>query len=221
MEDNKSTMMENEQSQSLNEKNTEVNNDKEDKMDDTKLDSIENKTEEIQTETTNNSEVFSDNNSINDEKEILMKKVKQLEQQLNDINDKYVRLLAEFDNFRKRTKKEKEELIKYAGEDTWKLLLPLLDDFERALKENQNTENIEVVKKGFELIYNKLKHITLKNNITAIDSLHKDFNPDTMEAVAKIPAPSEELKGKVIDELEKAYQLNDKLIRYAKVVVGE
>ena len=157
----------------------------------------------------------------NDEKIELMKKNEELQNQLQELNDKYIRLLAEFDNFRKRTRKEKEDLIKYAGEEIWKSILPVIDDFERAIKENQNTEDREVIKKGFELIYNKLKHITNQNHVVAIDSLHKDFDAEFMEAIAKVPAPSEEMKGKVIEELEKAYQLNDKLIRHAKVVVGE
>ena len=163
----------------------------------------------------------SSNNNSQQQIQELMKKIEALQQELNELNDKHIRLLAEFDNFRKRTRKEKEDLIKYAGEDIWKKILPVLDDFERAIKENQNTNDIDVVKKGFELIYNKFKHITTQNNLMAIDSMHKEFNADTMEAVAKVPAPSEEMKGKVIDELEKAYQLNDKLIRPAKVVVGE
>lgn len=221
MEDSRNTMTENEPTQPLKENPIEVNDEKDTQMNDTTLDNRENKTEEIQEETTNNREGLSDNNSINDEKEILMKKVEQLEQQLNELNDKHIRLLAEFDNFRKRTRKEKEDLIKYAGEEIWKTLLPILDDFERAIKENQNTSDIDTIKKGFELIFNKFKNITTKNHITAVDSLHKEFNPDYMEAVAKVPAPNEEMKGKVIDELEKAYQLNDKLIRHAKVVVGE
>ena len=163
----------------------------------------------------------SSNNNSQQQIQELMKKIEALQQELKELNDKHIRLLAEFDNFRKRTRKEKEDLIKYAGEDIWKKILPVLDDFERAIKENQNTNDIDVVKKGFELIYNKFKHITTQNNLMAIDSMHKEFNADTMEAVAKVPAPSEEMKGKVIDELEKAYQLNDKLIRPAKVVVGE
>lgn len=168
--------------------------------------------ETIQSETTQTN---------NDEKIELMKKNKELQNQLQELNDKYIRLLAEFDNFRKRTRKEKEDLIKYAGEEIWKSILPVIDDFERAIKENQNTEDSEVIKKGFELIYNKLKHITSQNHLVAIESLHKDFDAEFMEAIAKVPAPSEEMKGKVIEELEKAYQLNDKLIRHAKVVVGE
>lgn len=163
------------------------------------------------------------NNSHNNNTETqeLMSKIQELEKQLSDLNDKHIRLLAEFDNFRKRTRKEKEDLIKYAGEEIWKKILPVLDDFERAIKENQNTSDIDIVKKGFELIYNKTKQILTQNNITPIDCLNKEFNADTMEAVAKVPAPSEELKGKVIEELEKAYQLNDKIIRFAKVIVAE
>lgn len=155
------------------------------------------------------------------ETELLMKKNAELQQQLNELNDKHIRLLAEFDNFRKRTRKEKEDLLKYAGEEVWKQILPILDDFERAIKENQNTNDVENIKKGFELIYNKMKNIASKNNLVAVDSIHKNFDAEIMEAITKVPAPSEDMKGKVIDELEKAYQLNDKIIRYAKVVVAE
>jgi len=155
------------------------------------------------------------------EKDELIKKIQMLEQQLAEMNDKYIRLLAEFDNFRKRTRKEKEDLIKYAGEEVWKSILPILDDFDRAIKENANANDIEVVKKGFEIIHNKLKHLISQYNIVPIDTLHKEFNADIMEAVAKVPAQSEELKGKVVEELEKAYQMHDKIIRHAKVIVGE
>jgi molecular chaperone GrpE len=197
----------------------------------------ENKSESTNTNSMNEQQINNEqqnNNSSNDssnnnesanqesqEKNELMKKIETLEQQLAELNDKHIRLLAEFDNFRKRTRKEKEDLIKYAGEEIWKSILPILDDFERAIKENATATDIEVVKKGFEIIHNKFKHIISQNNIVPIDSLHKEFNADTMEAVAKIPAQSEELKGKVVEELEKAYQMNDKLIRHAKVVVGE
>lgn len=156
-----------------------------------------------------------------DERDVLLKKTEELNKQLSELNDKYIRLLAEFDNYKKRTRKEKENLLKYAGEEVWKSILPIIDDFERAIKENQNTEDIEVVKKGFDIIFNKIKHIITQNKLTAIDCLHKEFNADIMEAVAKVPAPSEDMKGKVIEELEKAYQLDDKIIRYAKVIVGE
>lgn len=156
-----------------------------------------------------------------DERDVLLKKIEEMAQQLSELNDKYIRLLAEFDNYKKRTRKEKENLLKYAGEEVWKSILPIIDDFERAIKENQNTEDIEVVKKGFDIIFNKIKHIITQNKLTAIDCLHKEFNADIMEAVAKVPAPSEDMKGKVIEELEKAYQLDDKIIRYAKVIVGE
>lgn len=161
------------------------------------------------------------NTDTNTENNDWMKKIEQLNQQLAEINDKYIRLLAEFDNFRKRSRKEKEDLIKYSGEDAWKNILPIIDDFERALKENQNTDEIEVVKKGFDLIYNKFKHILSQKNVQMIEVLHQPFNPDIMEAVAKIPASSEEMKGKVVEVLENAYQINDKIIRHAKVIVAE
>lgn len=171
----------------------------------------------------NQNQTNADNTNTPDasSEENLKEKIQEMEQQLSELNEKHIRLLAEFDNFRKRTRKEKEELLKYAGENVWKSILPIIDDFERAIKENNNTNDIETIKKGFELIYNKIKHIIQQNNITPIDSLHKDFNPDIMEAMAKVPAPSEELKGKVIEEMEKAYQMNDKIIRFAKVIVAE
>lgn len=204
---------------------SEVENNTENKSESTNTNSM-NEQQINNEQQNNNSSTDSSNNNESanqesQEKKELMKKIETLEQQLAELNDKHIRLLAEFDNFRKRTRKEKEDLIKYAGEEIWKSILPILDDFDRAIKENATATDIEVVKKGFEIIHNKFKHIISQNNIVPIDSLHKEFNADTMEAVAKIPAQSEELKGKVVEELEKAYQMNDKLIRHAKVVVGE
>jgi len=204
---------------------SEVENNTENKSESTNTNSM-NEQQINNEQQNNNSSTDSSNNNESanqesQEKNELMKKIETLEQQLAELNDKHIRLLAEFDNFRKRTRKEKEDLIKYAGEEIWKSILPILDDFDRAIKENATATDIEVVKKGFEIIHNKFKHIISQNNIVPIDSLHKEFNADTMEAVAKIPAQSEELKGKVVEELEKAYQMNDKLIRHAKVVVGE
>lgn len=178
---------------------------------------MKNNNENTSTEKSENQET----ESTHSEKEQLLEKTKELELKLSEVNDKYIRLMAEFDNFRKRARKEKEDLIKYTGEEIWKKILPVLDDFERAMKENQNTNDIETIKKGFELIYSKIKNIFTQNNLTALDCLHKAFNADRMEAIAKIPAPSEELKGKVVEEIEKAYQLNDKIIRFAKVIVAE
>lgn len=179
----------------------------------------DNKDEQKREETTENPQ--SPPSKEDQEKEILLKKIEEMTQQLSELNDKYIRLLAEFDNFKKRSRKEREILLKYNGEEAWKSILPILDDFERAIKENENANDIQVVKEGFRIIYNKLKHIISQNKILPIDSMHKEFNPDIMEAIAKIPAPSEDMKGKVVEELEKAYMYDDKLIRYAKVVLAE
>ena len=144
----------------------------------------------------------------------------QLKKQLAELNDKYLRLYSEFDNFRKRTMKEKSELIKTASEDVLKAVLPVIDDFERAIKANENVEDAAPIKEGISLIYNKLKNSTQLKGLTAFDSIGQDFNADTMEAITHIPATEENQKGKVVDELEKGYSLNGKVIRFAKVVIG-
>jgi molecular chaperone GrpE len=144
----------------------------------------------------------------------------QLKKQVAELNDKYLRLYSEFDNYRKRTIKEKSELIKTASEDVLKSVLPILDDFERAMKANENVAEVESVKEGILLIYNKLKHNTQSKGLTAFDSIGLDFNADTMEAITHIPATEDAQKGKVVDEIEKGYKLGDKVIRYAKVVVA-
>jgi len=144
------------------------------------------------------------------------------EQKYNDLNDKYIRLSAEFDNFRRRSLKEKMELIKNAGEDILLNLLPVMDNFERALKsiESKGDENT-AIKEGIELIYNNFKEFLNQRGIKEIEATGKDFDTDNHEAITKIPAPQEELKGKVIDVIEKGYTLHGKVIRFAKVVVGE
>lgn len=138
-----------------------------------------------------------------------------------ELNDKYLRLFSEFDNFRKRNIKERLELIKTASEDIIILLLPILDDFERALKSIDESNKILGNKEGISLIYNKFKSILLSKGIEAIDSKGKEFNTDFHEALTQVPAPKKNLKGKVIDEIEKGYLLNGKVIRFAKVVVGK
>jgi molecular chaperone GrpE len=144
-----------------------------------------------------------------------------VESQLKAINDKYLRLYSDFDNYRKRTIKERSELIKTAAEDVFKAILPIIDDFERANKANENIDDIKSLKEGYQLIYNKLKSSTLQKGLVAFESKGEIFNPDTMEAVTHIPATDEAQKGKVIDEIEKGYKLGDKVIRFAKVVVGQ
>ena len=143
-----------------------------------------------------------------------------LKKQLAELNDKYLRLYSEFDNYRKRTLKEKAELIKTASEEVFKALLPVIDDFERAIKANENITEIESIKEGILLIYNKLKSGSQQKGLIAFESIGQDFNADTMEAITHIPATDENQKGKVVDEIEKGYKLGDKVIRYAKVVVA-
>jgi len=164
----------------------------------------------------------------NDEKEQIVeveqneeaKKIAELEAQVADLNDKYIRLYSEFDNYRKRTVKERIEQSKTAGEEVIKNLLAVLDDFERALKFNQQTEDIVAVKEGIKLIYDKFKNTLTQKGLEEMPSLGKEFDTDLHEAITKVPAPKEEMKGKVVDELEKGYALNGKVIRFAKVVVG-
>ena len=143
-----------------------------------------------------------------------------LKKQLADLNDKYLRLYSEFDNFRKRTIKEKSELIKTASEDTFKAILPVIDDFERAIKANENVNEAASIKEGIVLIYNKLKNSTQLKGLIAFESIGQTFDADIMEAITHIPATEESQKGKVIDEIEKGYKLGDKVIRYAKVVIA-
>ncbi len=139
-----------------------------------------------------------------------------------ELRDRWLRLNADFDNFRKRTAKEKLEMLQFAGENTLKNMLPVLDDMERAIANNANTEDIAVVKQGFHLIHAKLLHILGSQGIKPMDQvMGKDFDTDRHEAITKAPAPSKDLKGKVIDVVENGYTLHDKVVRYAKVVVGE
>lgn len=148
-------------------------------------------------------------------------KVKDLELKNADLNDKYLRLYSEFDNYRKRTIKEKSDIIKSAGEDVFKALLPIIDDFERAIKANENVDDAASIKEGIALIYNKLKSSTQQKGLTAFDSIGTTFDSDIMEAITHIPAADESQKGKVIDEVEKGYKLGDKVIRFAKVVIAQ
>jgi molecular chaperone GrpE len=143
------------------------------------------------------------------------------EEKMADLENKYLRLVAEFDNYRKRTARERLEFLTVAGEDLMKGLLPVLDDFERAVKAMNETGDIAAVREGVELIYTKLSKYLEAKGLKQIDALGKDLNTDEHDAVTKFPAPSDEQKGKVIDVLQHGYSLNGKIIRYAKVVVGE
>ncbi len=141
----------------------------------------------------------------------------------NEINDKYLRLSAEYDNYRKRSLKEKMELIKSAGEDILVNILPVMDDFERAFKsiEKSPKEEENAVLEGVELIYKRFKDFLAQRGVKEIEAIGKDFDTDRHEAVTKIPAPEKSMKGKVIDVIEKGYIMNEKVIRFPKVVIGE
>lgn len=153
-----------------------------------------------------------------DKNEVL---VQELGEKLVELTDKHLRLQAEFDNFRKRTMKEKAELIKSGGESVLINILPVVDDFERALNSLKDVPDDDAGKKGTQLIYSKFSEFLKQNNIKEIDATNQDFNVDLHEAITKIPAPDESLKGKVVDVVQKGYLLNDKVIRFAKVVIGE
>ncbi len=149
------------------------------------------------------------------------KEIADLKLKLAEQNDKFLRLYSEFDNFRKRTAKEKIELIQSGGEDIFKSILPILDDFERAIKSNAETKDIVAVNDGVNLIYNKLKSTLMQKGLEEMKSHGEVFNADIHEAITNIPAPSEEHKGKVLEEMEKGYSLNGKIIRFAKVIIGQ
>ncbi|MBM6856369.1 nucleotide exchange factor GrpE [Caecibacteroides pullorum] len=143
------------------------------------------------------------------------------QEELANMKDKYLRLSAEFDNYRKRTMKEKAELILNGGEKSISSILPIVDDFERALKNMETAEDVAAVREGVELIYNKFMTVLGQNGVKVIETKEQPLNTDFHEAIAVIPAPAEELKGKILDCVQTGYTLNDKVIRHAKVVVGE
>ena len=143
------------------------------------------------------------------------------QQMVNEEKDRYLHLAAEFDNYRKRTIKEKAELIKNGAEKTLTAILPVLDDFERALKNLETTEETKAMKEGVELIFNKFNKVLEQEGLQKIETEGQDFDVDFHEAIALIPAPSEELKGKILDCVQTGYMLNDKVIRHAKVAVAQ
>ncbi|MFI5149216.1 MAG: nucleotide exchange factor GrpE [Bacteroidia bacterium] len=142
------------------------------------------------------------------------------EDKIKELNDRYLRLYSEFDNYKKRTQRERIDLVKTAGEDIFRSFLPVIDDIERALKANDTAKDLKAVTEGLHLIHHKFSHSLRQKGLEPIDSMGKEFNVDLHEAVTNIPAPTDDLKGKVVDELEKGYTLNGKVIRFAKVVVG-
>lgn len=172
-------------------------------------------------ETAPSKETKQDTQSTEEPKTILASVHQKLKQQLAELQDKFLRSRAEFDNFRRRTAKERIELTKTANRKVVTALLPVLDDFERAFQANEKSETPKDVE-GFKLIYDKLQNTLITEGLKPMENnIGKDFDINYHEAMAQIPAPSEDLKDKVIDEIEKGYYLGDKIIRYAKVVVGK
>lgn len=176
--------------------------------------------------------IFNDENSADSEADFLEEEaqapeeesdteVAQLKSDLQEQKEKYLRLVAEFDNFRKRNSRERLELIQTANKDVITALLEVLDDVDRATEQMESTDNIDALKQGITLIFNKLKTRLQSLGLKEMDSLHADFDAELHDAITEIPAPSKELKGKVVDNIQKGYYLNDKLIRHAKVVVGK
>lgn len=147
--------------------------------------------------------------------------IEELKDQLQEQKEKYLRLFADFDNYKKRTAKERLDLLNTAGKDIILSVIPVIDDFERAIAGAESASEIDSVKEGMILIKNKMFSVLQQRGIKVMESVGEPFDAERHEAITEIPAPSEEMKGKIIDEVEKGYTMNDKIIRYAKVVVGK
>ncbi len=147
--------------------------------------------------------------------------IEKMQAEIVELKDKYVRLVAEFDNFRKRNARERLDLMQTAGKEVLVSLLDVLDDCERAQKQMENSNDITAIKEGISLVFNKLRNTVQSKGVKAMESINQEFNPDLHEAITEVPAPAPELKGKILDEVQKGYYLNDKIIRFAKVVVGK
>lgn len=143
-----------------------------------------------------------------------------LQAELAEMKDKYLRMYSEFENFKRRTSKERIDTLQTANRELMVALLPTLDDFERTTKSLESSDNIEALKEGIKLVYNKFQRTLEQKGLKPLEAKGTTFDSELHEAVTQIPAPSEDLKGKVVDELEKGYYLNDKIVRYAKVVIG-
>ncbi|MDE7462900.1 MAG: nucleotide exchange factor GrpE [Muribaculaceae bacterium] len=153
--------------------------------------------------------------------EVEIDETEKLREELAKEKKEYLFLMAEFDNFRKRTLKEKSEIIRNAGENVLKGLLPIVDDFERGLKASESSESASDVREGMQLIYNKLVKYLSQNGVKPFDPEDNEFDADKHEAISVVPVPDESLKGKILDTVEKGYMINDKVLRHAKVVVGQ
>ena len=166
-------------------------------------------------------EVTAEDVDLSSEEDNARNEVEELRSQLEKEKKEYMFLMAEFDNFRKRTLREKSELIKNAAESAFKGLLPIVDDFERALKATEGVGDAGAVREGMELIYKKLNKYMEQNGVREMDPEDRDFDADRHEAISAVPVPDESLKGKILDTVEKGYTINDKVLRHAKVVVGQ
>lgn len=175
----------------------------------------------LKDENINEETVENNSSEVDLEGEEPQSEANKLEYEVADLKDKYLRLYSDFENYRKRTAKERLDLISTASEDVIKDLIPVVDNFERAFKASENEEDASKVREGNLLIFQiLLKVLDSKGLKPMVDLIGKPFDPETQEAITQIPAPSEELKGKVIDVIEKGYVLGDKVVRYAKVVTG-
>jgi molecular chaperone GrpE len=181
---------------------------------------IHEKAENEQVENNQANDQTLDENNANQTQEEEPMEVR-LERELSEMKDKYLRLSAEFDNYRKRTLKERMEMLKTASEDVLVNLLQVVDNFERALKTMESSQDVAAIKEGIELIYKNFTSFLAQRGMKEIEAIGLEFDTDLHEAITKIPAPSDELKGKVVDVIEKGYKLHDKISRYAKVVIGE
>lgn len=181
------------------------------------------KNEEIVEETHEGQEETSQEESVEElsAEEQLAKELEEAQKEVEDLKDKHLRLSAEFDNYRKRTMKEKAELIKNGAEKTLTAILPILDDFERALKNMEASEETKAMREGVELIFNKFHKVLNQEGLKVIETEGKEFDTDFCEAIALVPAPTEDQKGKILDCVQTGYMLNDKVIRHAKVVVAQ
>ncbi len=173
-----------------------------------------------QAEENTNAETAETQPETQPKEESIEDKLAAAETKIAELQDKYLRQVAEFDNYRKRTIKEKAELILNGAEKTVTAILPVLDDLERALKNMDKMEDLDAVKKGVDLIYQKFVKVLGDQGVKKIDTENADFNTDLHEAIAQVPAPSDEMKGKVIDCVKSGYTLNEKVIRHAQVAVG-
>lgn len=154
-------------------------------------------------------------------KAALRQEIEDIQQEHGELKDKFVRQVAEFDNYKKRTARERIDLLQNAAKDTVASLLPVLDDFDRAIKAGDADDNVEPVSEGVKMIYNRLKTVLGQKGLREMETHEQAFDPELHEALTEIPAPSEDMKGKIIDTIEKGYYLNDKIIRHARVVVGK